>query len=79
MINSRRVVLQKIEIVVSVVMCLAVLLGVLPFSAQAKTDDNKKVVRVGWFESTYNQTDAVGRKTGYSYEYQRKLAAYTGW
>ncbi len=42
-----------------------------------KANDN--VVRVGWFESTYNQTDSLGRKSGYSYEYQQKLAIYTGW
>lgn len=36
-------------------------------------------VRVGWHESPFNITDQFGRKTGYSYEYQRKIAAYTGW
>ena len=41
--------------------------------------EDEKVVRVGWFESAYNQTDSNGRKSGYSYEYQQKLAIYTGW
>ena len=41
--------------------------------------DKGKTVRVGWFESKFNQTDQFGRKSGYSYEYQRKIAAYTGW
>ena len=39
----------------------------------------EKTVRVGWFESVYNTTDSNGRKSGYSYEYQQKLAVYTGW
>ena len=38
-----------------------------------------KVVRVGWYESAYNSTDRFGRRSGYAYEYQRKIAAYTGW
>ncbi len=59
--------------------CLALLITMLPFSAAAQTEHTRKVVRVGWYDSSYNQVDASGRKTGYSYEYQRKLAAYTGW
>lgn len=39
----------------------------------------KKVVRVGWYESAFNSTDRFGRRSGYAYEYQQRLAAYTGW
>ena len=38
-----------------------------------------KTVRVGWHEPPYFIKDASGRQSGYSYEYQRKVAAYTGW
>lgn len=38
-----------------------------------------KTVRVGWFESPFNQTDRFGRRSGYAYEYQQSIAAYTGW
>ena len=38
-----------------------------------------KVVRVGWYDSSYNNLDATGRRTGYAYEYQLKIASYTGW
>ncbi len=38
-----------------------------------------KVVRVGWHEEPYFIRDAYGRRSGYSYEYQWKVAAYTGW
>ena len=36
-------------------------------------------MRVGWHEAPYFITDQYGRRSGYSYEYQCKLAAYTGW
>jgi hypothetical protein len=47
--------------------------------AAAKEKKQEKVVRVGWYESPFNKTDQFGRKSGYAYEYQRKIAAYTGW
>ena len=49
----------------------------LPISAQAV--GGGKLVRVGWYDSSYNRVDSSGRRTGYAYEYQLKLAAYTGW
>ncbi|MBQ1914296.1 MAG: transporter substrate-binding domain-containing protein, partial [Selenomonadaceae bacterium] len=48
----------------------------LPAVAQAQEG---KTVRVGWYESSFNTTDRFGRKSGYAYEYQQKIAAYTGW
>jgi diguanylate cyclase (GGDEF)-like protein len=47
--------------------------------ADAMAEEPSKVVRVGWFDSAYNNIDGSGRRTGYSYEYQQKIAAYTGW
>ena len=47
----------------------------LPESARNET----KTIRVGWHEEPYFIKDQLGRKSGYSYEYQQKLAAYTGW
>ena len=41
--------------------------------------DDSKVVRVGWYDSTYNSLDENGRRSGYAYEYQLKLSAYNGW
>ena len=46
---------------------------------QAAAQDESKTVRVGWYDSSYNTMDASGRRTGYAYEYQLKIAAYTGW
>ena len=39
----------------------------------------KKVVRVGWFDSTFCYWDQFGRRCGIDYEYQQKISAYTGW
>ncbi|MBR3234584.1 MAG: transporter substrate-binding domain-containing protein [Atopobiaceae bacterium] len=47
--------------------------------AEDETADKEKIVRVGWFESQFNITDEKGRRSGYSYDYQQKIAAYTGW
>lgn len=47
----------------------------LPVSAQEKG----KTVRVGWHEEPYFILDQNGRRSGYSYDYQQKIAAYTGW
>ena len=58
-------------------LCLSLFLSLLPFSAGAEA--GQKVVRVGWYESAFNQSDARGRRSGYAYEYQMKIAAYTGW
>ena len=58
-------------------LCVILAAGlILPFVSHA--DAEKKTVRVGWFESPFNTTDGFGRRSGYSYEYQRKIAAYTG-
>ncbi len=48
-----------------------------PLSALAQ--EAGKVVRVGWYDSPYNTLDPSGRRSGYAYEYQLKLACYTGW
>ena len=38
-----------------------------------------QVVRVGWYDSPFNYEDKFGRRAGYGYDYQQKIAAYTGW
>ena len=49
----------------------------LPIGAHAQ--EPEKIVRVGWFESPFNTTDELGRRSGYAYDYQQKIAACTGW
>ena len=50
----------------------------LPLAAHAK-EAEEQTVRVGWHEEPYFYVDEFGRRFGYSYEYQQKIAAYTGW
>ena len=66
---------------VAIILFAALILNVfLPVTVLAEGgDEGKKVVRVGWHEPPYFIIDENGRKSGYSYEYQRKVAAYTGW
>ena len=46
----------------------------------AQEEEESKTVRVGWYDSTFNIRDKeTGRRSGYAYDYQLKLAAYTGW
>ena len=71
--NPRRCVIQ----LASFLLCFLLAVAFLPFSALA--ENAQKVVRVGWYESAFNQTDEFGRRSGYAYEYQMKIAAYTGW
>ena len=62
----------------ALLLCFFLGLSVLPPSA-ALAQDTQKIVRVGWYDSSYNTVDSFGRRSGYAYEYQLKIAAYTGW
>ena len=57
---------------------LLVLTCLVPLFAQASVPQKKKV-RVGWYESAFHRTDEFGRKSGYGYEYQQRIATFTGW
>lgn len=60
-------------------LCLMIVLSFLMQCSAVAQDANRKTVRVGWYESTYNITDESGRRSGYAYEYQMKLSSYNGW
>ncbi len=60
-------------------LCFVLLVLCLMPAAVSAEADGTKVVRVGWYESSFNKTDAFGRRSGYAYEYQMKIAAYAGW
>ena len=62
---------------VALTVCL--LLALLFVFPCAFADGETKVVRVGWYETPFNHMDQFGRRSGYAYEYQRKISAYTGW
>ena len=65
--------------VMAVLLCLFSLFAMLSPPVLASAVETGKVVRVGWFDSSYNIKDALDRRSGYCYDYQRKIAAYTGW
>ncbi|MDO4496666.1 MAG: transporter substrate-binding domain-containing protein [Bacteroidales bacterium] len=61
-------------------LCMLVLLALVSFHVYAyPVRDGRKVVRVGWHESPFNITDSLGHRSGYGYDYQRRIAAFTGW
>lgn len=62
----------------ALLLALAFALLLLP-PRRALAQESERIVRVGWFESPFNTTAERGRRSGYSYEYQQKVAAYTGW
>ena len=63
---------------VPLALCVILLAALLsPLAACA--EDADKVVRVGWYDSSFNHMDKSGRRSGYAYEYQMKVSAYTGW
>ena len=62
-----------------VALCLALLLALaLPLRGFAQAPE-QKLVRAGWYESPFYYTDSFGRRCGFAYEYQQKIAAHTGW
>ena len=54
------------------------LILLLPVSVAAE-DTEPKTVRVGWYEDSYHITGENGERSGYGYEYEQAVAAYTGW
>ena len=61
-----------------IILCLVMTMPfAVPLAAHAQ--ESGKTVRVGWYESPFNTTDQFGRRSGYAYDYQQKIAAYTGW
>ena len=64
---------------ISFLLCMILLLAMLPVSAGAAAAEEAKVVRAGWYEDAYNITGEHGERSGYGYEYEQSVAAYTGW
>ena len=68
---------MKKRAMLSLCLLLALMFALFP-SAQASKPE-EKIVRVGWYESAFHRTDQFGRRSGYGYEYQQRIAIYTGW
>ena len=56
-------------------------LALLPVPAKAAetAPANSKTIRVAWYEDSYHITDKNGHRSGYGYEYEQAVSAYTGW
>ena len=59
-------------------LCTFLLFLLLPIPVAAGETDTE-VVRVGWYEDAYHITGENGVRSGYGYEYEQAIAAYTGW
>ena len=68
---------MRIKRITAMVLCLAAVLCL--FSSAWAEEKPARIVRVGWYDTPFNFKDSFGRRTGYAYEYQRKISAYTGW
>ena len=73
--NSNTVSVKRLTVLI---LC-AVLATLIITPASVYAGKSGKTVRVGWYESSFNTKDKHDRRSGYAYEYQIKLAAYTGW
>ena len=60
-------------------LCFSMLFMLIPTPAMAAEEPQSKIVRVGWYEDSYHITGANGERSGYAYEYEQAVAAYTGW
>ena len=69
---------KHLKLIVMALMLFVMALN-LAHPIKADEEEDQKVVRVGWFDSSFCYFDAFGRRCGIAYEYQHKIAAYTGW
>ncbi|MCR5844060.1 MAG: transporter substrate-binding domain-containing protein, partial [Oscillospiraceae bacterium] len=68
---------MKKRTMLSLCLLLALMFALFPSALASKPEE--KIVRVGWYESAFHRTDQFGRRSGYGYEYQQRIAIYTGW
>ena len=74
--------LKKSKLALSVFLLVSVIVGLLfPSTALADEEDDgdDKVVRVGWYDSSFCYYDSFGRRCGVDYEFHQRISAYTGW
>ena len=55
----------RVRVLASFLLCL-ILAG--PVLQPAAAENGEKIIRVGWYESSFNMTDSFGRRSGYAYE-----------
>lgn len=70
---------MRIKGMLILLICVIIGFGCIQPAAVNAAESGPKKVRVGWFESPFNITESNGRRSGYAYEYQQKIAGYTNW
>ena len=78
-LNSRRILC-----IAALILCITMMPSVLSSEMQVKASqpvNNSKTVRVGYYENeVFEEGAREGEpKTGYAYDYYRKISEYTGW
>ena len=77
--NSKCDITQLITKTTAWLLCFfLILVSFCPITAMA-AETEQKTVRVGFYPCTFNIKDENGHLSGYAYDYQQDLAAYTGW
>ena len=71
--------LQKYSCFLLSLMFLLAMTPTMASAEEAESKEEQKIVRVGWYEDSYHITDKNGNRSGYGYEYEQAVAAYTGW
>ena len=66
------------KLIVVLLLLAMVISALASFTVQAEEKEHK-VVRVGWYDSSFNYYDEFGRRCGIDFEYLQKISAYTGW
>ena len=61
------------------VLCIIISIGLFPAIEAAAEGSGHKIVREGWYESPFCHLESNGRRLGYAYEYQQKIAGYVDW
>lgn len=71
---------KGLSVYLRVLLCAVCLAGAVPITAAAaEQSTGSDTVRVGWYEDSHHITGPNGERSGYSYEYEQAVAAYTGW
>lgn len=70
---------KSIKRIIMLLLLVAFLTNTMSPIKSFADEQDQKVVRVGWFNSTFCYYDKFGRRCGVDYEYHQKIAAYTGW
>ena len=83
MTSKRILFMNKKKVHFQIQNCLLISLFLFFFIFMARSayagETQEKFVRVGAFDGSYTYTNSSGEHSGYGYEFQQAVSAYTGW